>query len=222
MMPFDGGVDSMSNGTLLLSGLAALLYLFALGRLAGWRRTVVKTAAVALLALLAAIEGGPLLLIAALALSALGDAFLAHDGEKPFLGGLASFLVAHIAYVALFVMAGGGIEIIAVQPWRLVLPAIVIAGAGLLLMRLLPAVPGALRVPVAAYVAAILAMMVAAATVPAPIVMIGAALFVASDAILAIQTFLLADGSRHRAWAAPAVWILYYAAQAILALAFIL
>ena len=222
MMPFDGSVDSMSNGTLLLSALAALLYLFARGRPAGWRRTVIKTGAVALLALLAAIEGGPLLLVAALALSAAGDAFLAHEGEKPFLGGLASFLLAHLAYVALFVMAGGGVEIVAVQPWRLALPVVVVAGAGLLLMRLLPAVQPEMRMPVVAYVAAILAMMVAAATVPAPIVMVGAALFVASDAILAVERFLLAEGSRHRAWTGPAVWVLYYVAQAIIALAFIL
>lgn len=222
MMPFEGGVDSMSNGTLILSALAAILYLFARGRPAGWRRTVIKTAAVALLAVLAAIEGGPWLLIAGLALSAAGDAFLAHDGEKAFLGGLASFLAAHVAYVALFVMAGGGIEIVAVQPWRLVLPAIVLAGTGLLLVRLLPAVPAGMRTPVTVYIAAILAIMVAAATVPAPIVMIGAALFVASDAVLAVEKFLLAEGSRHHAWTGPAVWVLYYAAQAIIALAFIL
>lgn len=218
MMPFAGGPDSLSNGTLVLSIAAALLYLLMQARPPSWRRTVAKAGSVALLALLAMLEGGPLLLVAALLLSAAGDAFLAHDGEKPFLGGLASFLLAHLAYVALFVAAGGGAEILAVQPWRLAIPVAATVAALLLLGRLLPAVGGALRPPVSVYVAAIVAMMWASATVPAPIVMVGAALFVASDAILAVEKFLLSPQSPHRAWAGPAVWVLYYLAQATITL----
>src|SRR5690606_10948726 len=66
MMPFPGGMDSLANGTLLLSVAAALLYLPVQGRSPSLRRTIVKTAAVALLAVLAWIAGGPLLLVAAL------------------------------------------------------------------------------------------------------------------------------------------------------------
>ena len=51
-------------------------------------RTAVKTLAVALLAVLTFVENGPLLLFAALALSALGDAFLSRDGDRTFLAGL--------------------------------------------------------------------------------------------------------------------------------------
>jgi hypothetical protein len=58
MMPFPGGVDSLANGTLLLSVAAALLYLPVQGRPPSLRRTIVKTAAVALLAVLAWIAGG--------------------------------------------------------------------------------------------------------------------------------------------------------------------
>lgn len=222
MMPFAGGPESLSNGTLLLSAVAAFLYLLMLHRPPSWRRTVVKTGSVALLAVLAQVEGGPLLLVAALALSAIGDAFLAQDGEKAFLGGLASFLVAHLAYVALFVATGAGTEILAVQPWRLTLPVAVTLAALPLLRRLLPAAGPDMRLAVAAYAAAILAMMWSSATVAAPLVMVGAAMFVVSDAILATAKFLFASASRHHAWAAPSVWMLYYLAQVAITLAFIL
>lgn len=222
MMPFHGGLEALPNGTFVFSAGLAFFYLLVQRQPPSWRRTAAKAGSVALLALLALIEGGPLLLAVALALSAAGDAFLAHDGEKPFLGGLASFLTAHLVYVALFVMAGGGVGIVSGQPWRLVLPLVAVVAALLLLARLLPAVGPTLRAPVTVYVVAIVAMMLAAATVPPPLVMLGAALFMASDAILAVEKFLLAPGSAHRQWAGPAVWVLYYAAQLCITLGFLL
>lgn len=221
-MPFAGGIEDLSNGTLLFSAACAFFYLLMLRRPPSWRRTAAKTLSILLLAVLTAIEGGPLLLVAALVASAAGDAFLAQDGERAFMGGLASFLLAHIIYVALFATTGGGLEILSVQPWRLALPAIATLAALALAVRLLPAAGPALRAPVAVYIAAIVAMMWASATVPAPIVMLGAALFLASDAILAIEKFLLAPASLHRAWSAPAVWILYWTAQATITLGFLL
>ena len=82
MMPFAGGPESLANGTLLLSVAAAALYLPVQGRAPSLRRSLVKTAATALLAVLAFIEGGPWLLVAALALGAAGDFFLSRDGEE--------------------------------------------------------------------------------------------------------------------------------------------
>lgn len=222
MMPFAGGIDSLSNGTLLLSAVAAFFYLLMRGQPPSWRRTATKTLAIALLAVLAAIEGAPVLLVAALALCAAGDAFLAQDGETAFLGGLASFLVGHLAYVALFVMAGGGFEIFVVQPWRLGIPALATMAALLLLFRLMPAVGASLKLPIALYVAAIAAMMWTSATVPVPVVMVGTALFLASDAILAVEKFLLSPTSPHRAWAGPAIWILYWLAQVTITLGLLL
>lgn len=221
-MPFAGGIDSLSNGTLILSAAAAFLYLLMQGREQSWRRTIAKTAAVALLAVLAFIEGGPLLLVAALVLSAAGDAFLAHDGDRAFMGGLASFLLAHLAYVALFAEAGGGMEIVAAQPWRAVLPLVAVIAAALLLTRIMQAAAPGLRLPVAIYVLAIVAMMLTAATVGAPIVMLGAFLFVTSDAILAAEKFLLPPASHHRRWTGPAVWVLYWAGQVAITLGFLI
>ncbi|MEO3389295.1 lysoplasmalogenase [Mesorhizobium sp. CAU 1741] len=221
-MPFPGGIESLSNGTLLFSAVAAFFYLLMQARAPSWRRTAMKAGSIGLLALLVAIEGGPFLLVAALVLSAIGDAFLAQEDDRAFLAGLASFLAAHIVYVTLFLLAGGGVEILMAQPWRVGLPLIAVAAAIPLTVRLLPAVGSSLRLPVTAYVTAILAMMLAAATVSAPLVMVGAALFLASDAILAAERFLVLPDSTHRAWTGPAVWVIYYLAQLSIALGFIL
>ena len=88
-----------------------------------------KTLAVGLLAVLVVVEDGPLLLVAALALSAVGDAFLSRDGDKAFLGGLASFLAAHLVYIALFLTRAAAPDLRCLpnlarrrspSPWRLV------------------------------------------------------------------------------------------------------
>ena len=222
MMPFAGGIDSLPNGTLLLSAVAALLYLPVQGRQPSLRRTVVKAGSTVRMALLVLMQGGPVLLVAALALSAAGDAFLAQDGERPFLLGLASFLLAHLAYVPLFLSVGGGLAILTAEPWRLALALLAVAGAAVLVRRLLPAAGPQLRLPVAVYAAAILVMMLAAATVPSPIILIGAALFVLSDSLLATGRFLLPPHAPRQRPLGAAVWITYYLAQAAITLGFLL
>lgn len=115
------------------------------------------------------------LLFAALALSWLGDVVL---GES-FLLGLASFLAAHLAYIVLFHrtfprrMSWWAIGLV---PW--------FAGLVLALSPYL----GELIVPVALY-GAVLCYMAAAATRGNAFTMIGGALFVASDSLLAFRLF---------------------------------
>jgi uncharacterized membrane protein YhhN len=221
-MPFPGGIESISNGTLILSLLLSVLYGFAVSRPVSLRRTLVKTGSVALLALLAAVEGGPLLLIAALVLSAIGDACLAQEGEHWFLAGLASFLVGHIAYVALFWTTGGGLAEILSQPSRIVIALSLAAAIALILTRLWPAIETGMRPPVALYCAAILAMGVSSLSELGPTVVAGALLFMASDALLAAGRFLVAPEDDRQAWIRPLVWTLYYAAQLVLTLSFVL
>lgn len=221
-MPFDGDLTSTANGTLLLSIVAAILYGFMQSGSPSWRRSVAKTAAVGLLAVLSFALGGPVLLTAALVLSALGDAALSRDGEPAFMAGLAAFLAAHLLYVALFTIHWPGTDLLAEASWRPVAGIVLIAFCGFMLRRLMPAVGTALRGPVAAYVAAITLMGLAALGVPGWGVAAGAALFIASDAILATERFLLPPASPHRSWAGPAVWVLYYAGQLLFALAFLL
>ena len=158
---------------------------------------------------------GPLLLVAALALSALGDAFLSRDNDKAFLGGLASFLAAHLAYIALFFLAGAGGELLW-QPWRAVMAVAMVAFATTMLAMLWRRVGPDLRLPVAAYAAAILGMGVSALTLDNVWVIAGAVLFMASDGLLATAI------SPHREWMRYAVWALYYMAQLSITLGFLL
>lgn len=220
-MPFAGGTEATANATLLFSLAAAVVYGLILNTRETLLRSVVKTLAVALLAALAAIQGGPLLLVAALALSALGDAFLSRDGDKAFLGGLASFLAAHLAYIALFWLAGAGLEPLS-QPWRAALAVVMAAFAATMLFMLWRRVGPDLRVPVAAYAAAILGMGVSALTLDNVWLIMGAVLFMASDGLLAAEKFLVAAISLHREWMRYAVWALYYAAQLMITLGFLL
>ena len=63
---------------------------------------------------------------------------------------------------------------------------------------------------------------VAALTLDNLFVIAGAVLFIASDAILAAEKFLMASLSPRRRPARIAVWLLYYAAQALITLGFLL
>jgi uncharacterized membrane protein YhhN len=222
MMPFPGGIEANANATLLFSFAAAVIYAFALDMPPKLSRTAAKTLAVAMLAVLAAMQGGPLLLVVALGLSAVGDAFLSRDGEKAFLGGLASFLAAHIVYVALFLQAGGGLDLLSSESWRGAIALAMAAFGIVMLAALWRRVGPPLRIPIAVYVAAIMAMGISALTTDKVWVIAGAVLFTASDGLLAAERFLLAAISPHRVWMRYAVWVLYYAAQLAITLGFLL
>ena len=146
-------------------------------------RAATKTLSTSLLALFAHLRSSPRALVVALALGSLGDAFLAFDSgssdDAAFLRGLASFLVAHLFYIYLFVSQqyqdqdqdqGQDLFIFisrlreilskatSQQPISLVLVFSVVA----LLAVLLPRVAGPLRAPVAVYSLVILIMGIAA------------------------------------------------------------
>ncbi|TPL70373.1 lysoplasmalogenase family protein [Mesorhizobium sp. B2-3-15] len=221
-MPFAGGIDANANATLIFSLVAAVIYAFTLGMPPTLARSAAKTIAVAMLAVLAAIQSGPLLLVAALALSAIGDAFLSRDGEKAFLGGLASFLVAHIVYVALLLRSGAGLELLGAEPWRGAIALATAVFAIVMLAALWRRVGPRLHIPIAVYVVAILTMGMSALTTSNAWVIGGAVLFMASDGLLAMEKFLVAAVSPHRAWMRFTVWVLYYAAQLAITLGFLL
>lgn len=221
-MPFAGGIEATENGLLLLSAVAAILFGFMVHRPASWRRTIAKTAGVFLLGLLAYSAGGPLLLALALMASAAGDAALAAEEERRFLPGLIAFLIAHLLYVVLFVTGSAGAGILIAEPLRCVWAGAIVVAAALLLMRLLPALPDAMRIPVIVYTLAIVAMGVVSVTVPGYAIAIGATLFIVSDAILAIRKYLMAETSPHEIWAGYAVWAFYYTAQLVITLGVLL
>jgi len=213
MMPFPGGLQETANASLLFSVVAAAFYLLLVDGRVSLARTAVKTVSILLLAVLSIVRGGPLLLTAGLLLSSAGDAFLSRNGERTFLAGLASFLAAHLCYIALFSLAGGGYGLLLADLWRTVI-AVLMAGFMLAMMVvLLPRVGPSLRLPVLAYGVAILMMGLSALSLDSYWILAGAILFMASDAILAAERFLVAGVSPNRLAMRIAVWVAYYAAQ---------
>jgi len=159
----------------------------------------------------AAVDGYRELVLAGLVFSLAGDVFLMLPGNY-FRAGLASFLVGHLLYIAAFSKAVG----FGFAPWTAV-PVALIAGG--LLHSLWPHLSGE-RGPVLVYVAVIAAMgwqalsqWVGVDGAWATYALSGAALFMLSDATLAIDRFRGAFGG------APALILgTYYAAQWLIAL----
>jgi len=145
-----------------------------------------------------------------LALSLLGDIALLWP-QRGFLPGLVAFLLAHLAYIVAFTRE----HRVLARPVALAFYALV---AGTVLALLWPSVPPGLRVPVACYVLALTAMSAQTAVVglaargddsrPGRVLMLGGALFMASDALLATDRFALPLPAAN-------LWILtpYWAAQ---------
>lgn len=152
------------------------------------------------------------LVVTALLFSLVGDVLLMLPSDR-FAAGLASFLVAHLVYTAAFAAEAG----LGASPGLL----IAFAAAGLALDLLLrPGVPRPLRLPVLLYSAAIVVMGWQAAArwlvvgqLGALLACVGAILFLASDAALAVDRF------RRPLRAAPALVLgSYFAAQWLIAL----
>ena len=126
--------------------------------------------------------------VIALALSMLGDICLMFEGDGWFMGGLGSFLLAHVGFIVAFLK---GVSLAWPPAWTL-LP--LVYGLGLCAW-LLPRA-GALRIPVALYCLVLLGMTLAAALrlqtlggQPAVLAVAGALLFVVSDSALALRKF---------------------------------
>ncbi len=180
-------------------------------------RTIVKTLAIGSLALLSYRLGGPLMLTVALALSALGDAFLANEGDRNFLFGLGAFLLAHFAYTALFVLHNQIPDAMSPSGYHGGAAILLTVLALIILRRLWPHL-GAMQLPVSFYVFAILVMAIAAATMQRQVlVLVGAALFMTSDAILAHEHFVWKKGSAIRRFSPYLIWGFYWTGQALIA-----
>lgn len=151
-----------------------------------------------------------LLILMALLLSWLGDVLLIPQRQNLFVAGLASFLLAHLAFSAAFFQHS-------LDTMYLLIAAIVMLVVAVLVMRWLwPFLPIGLRVAVVAYMAAISLMVVLAVGAMAdygPHIVIGAVLFAISDLFVARERFVV-ESVTNRLVGLP----LYYGAQLILAL----
>ncbi|MFC4213829.1 lysoplasmalogenase [Pseudophaeobacter arcticus] len=179
-------------------------------------RSLLKTFSVAALAIAASGLGAPLWLVLGLALCALGDFFLSLEGEQAFMGGVGAFALGHLAYVVLFL---GHPSSDLGQIWAM--PGLGLTGAivalGLVMVPVLAPRAGDLKIPVLLYIPIILSMGLAALTLtdPALIWVVPAALaFMASDVILAFETFVLPEDHPLRRYTPYLVWPLYWGAQA--------
>jgi len=147
--------------------------------------------------------GGALatLVTVALVCSWLGDVFLMGSGEAWFGAGLASFLVAQLAYAAAF--AGPARHPGGPRPWQSLLLAGVVVAIGLLVAQtVLAGVPGWLVLPVAVYAAAITAMGTSGALRAGGTSLaswgaafVGAEWFMVSDSLLAFDRFVAPLGA---------------------------
>ncbi|GAB4350663.1 MAG: lysoplasmalogenase [Oricola sp.] len=216
MLPFEGGITGTQNGTLVLAVLLAAAYLFHGRHRTTPLKVAAKTLSVALLAGLSATAGGPWLLTLALSLCAAGDFFLAIEDldRRFFLAGLAAFFFGHLAYFVLFCLLPHSPTTLPV--WLRAAVLVLFVFTSLAMAGLLWPAAGELRIPVTLYIAAILAMGVAAVSNGGGLVVGGAASFMASDAILATDRFLVKTDAQGRALAGPAVWISYFAAQVMI------
>ena len=155
-----------------------------------------------------------LYMIVGLVLGMAGDIALLGKSEGAFLAGLTAFLLGHIAYIV------GFAQLAPPSTWldvRALIP-LVVGGTAL---RLLWSRLGSMRVPVIAYVIAIVLMMsaaLAASRMPAialqnrVLLVVGAALFFLSDLAVAKEKFVAASFAT-RAWGLPA----YFAGQLLIA-----
>ncbi|WP_168197169.1 lysoplasmalogenase [Agromyces laixinhei] len=122
------------------------------------------------------------LLLAAIALSWGGDVLLSFPGDGWFAAGLVSFLLAHVAYIVLFLR----MPRVRRHPpaWSYAYWAWMIVVLGLLLPH-----AGSLAVPLVLYAAAI-GMMAVCASLHTRWIALGGAFFIASDSVLALGRFL--------------------------------
>lgn len=148
--------------------------------------------------------------LVALALSWIGDVLLLSKRSGLFLGGLASFLLGHVAFGTAFVLRGTDLL------WALAALALLIVPALVVDRWLRPHVPADMKVPVRAYIAVITGMLALAwGTLGAgatPRIVTGALAFYLSDLSVARDRFIR-EAFVNRLWGLP----LYYGAQLLLA-----
>jgi uncharacterized membrane protein YhhN len=208
-------LDAVDRLLLALSLACGAAYLITRGMPEFPGSVVIKVLSIAPLGLIAfrmLRDRDGLMLGNSLSFSTLGDMFLGLDGEKLFVFGLASFLIAHLLYIVLFVRNS-----IDARAGQKALAALLIIFSSVMFVWLWPNL-GDMKLPVAAYLCAITGMGAAAilAGFRAPWIMIGAMLFIVSDSMIAIGKF-----KSPIEYSNYLIWATYYIGQLFIALGFI-
>jgi uncharacterized membrane protein YhhN len=144
-------------------------------------------------------------------LSMIGDISLSFKSDKAFIGGLVSFLLAHVVYIVTFTQ--GSVWAMD-KVWLLGILAVF----GVVMMITLTPHLGPMKIPVYVYVSVILTMDTMAALRGGPnwLLIAGALTFTVSDTVLALDKFRKPiPGAQY--------WIMttYYAGQALICMAFL-
>ncbi len=182
------------------------------------RRDSIETVAkplVMVLLVAAVVAGNPVtaatLVAIALTFSAVGDVLLLPRVDM-FVGGLTAFLLAHMVFVAAFVVGGDGVSMV---PLLLGL-GLAVATFVLLGQRIIKAAHArepALRGPVAVYVVVLCCMLVGGFSTGSTVAASGAAFFAASDGVLGWNRFVTRFSYGRIATHVP-----YHVGQALIAL----
>lgn len=198
----------------VLPAALALVDWYAVARADRRTETWAKPAVLVSLILTAVVLGAPdsaagIWLLVALAFGLAGDVFLLGDSETRFRLGLAAFLVGHLAFVASFIALG-----LDPQGWNYL--SFLVLGACLFATRQVAAstyLRGGLALagPVGVYTVVIGAMVIYAFSTGEPLIAVGAAVFAASDSILAVDRFV-----SPRPWAHVVVMVTYHVGQALI------
>jgi uncharacterized membrane protein YhhN len=156
--------------------------------------------------------------VVALVLCLLGDVFLMLPQDL-FVPGLASFLLGHLAYVGGFLADGVATSRLGIG---ILVVAIAVALIGTTVLRHVRAGPDpAMSGPVTAYMLVISVMVACAIGVGSPLAIIGAALFYASDSLIAWNRFVSPDGSGPTPRPRLAIMTTYHLAQVGLVLSLV-
>lgn len=201
---------------LVLSVASGVSYFLILSRPKSHLRAVWKTLPVLLLSLHVLLLGQAPLLVLALFLGALGDAFLAYEGEKPFVWGLVAFVLGHLCYAGLLVPRAD-FTLLVEDWWRLgmglALVAVTLCALAYIWQR-----AGRFAVPIAFYVLLFFGVGTLSLAVSNPLAFAGMVLFILSDVILVVRKFTMPQDGVRQMLASNLVWATYYPAQLLLAL----
>ncbi|MEM1372893.1 MAG: lysoplasmalogenase family protein [Pseudomonadota bacterium] len=157
-------------------------------------------------------------LITALACAVIGDILVSRSDRRVFALGMAAFGLAHAALIAVFVEEGLSLE---AMRW-VAAAGILVGAAGMAAILVRPA--GGLGRAVLAYICVIAVMAVVAMAIDTGaadrdrLILIAVALFLASDALLGLLTFRIAEGSPLHVPFDLIIWPAYYGAMALFAL----
>lgn len=172
----------MKSPWLVLFAVVAVAHVATLGLQLGLAANITKCLLAPLLAMWVIQQDGPWLLVVALAGCFLGDLFLEFEADVWFLVGMGAFAIAQITFVVFFIKDGALARLL--TTWW-VIPLLLLVAFGLIAL-VWAGLPTPLRVAIPIYAVLLLSMGALAFSTDIR-AGIGAALFIFSDALIALR-----------------------------------